>query len=204
MAEPRELLQFQLNRMKRSVLNGERVPLSSPTREAALEGISTEQAQTRSTELSPIDHRFIEIFVRFFTILGMPRSVGEIYGLLYSSPHPLPFERITSRLGISMGSTSKGLRALRDMGAIRVVYKPGDRRDHYTAEIAVKMLVNGFLREKVEPHLAAGFRNIECLNEVYAETELPHRDFYRQRIDLLVDMHHQARKVLPTIFQSSE
>ncbi len=100
------------------------------------------------------------------------------------------------------GSTSKGLRLLRQLGAIRVIYKPGDRRDHYAAEIAVKMLLIGYLREKVEPHLIASFQNLESLDETFVHCSPLHREFYRQRIDLLIDTHHQAREFLPFIYQS--
>lgn len=190
--------------MNSSDSSAERSSQGPPTQEVVLERKTKRHANAEPLALSPIDRKFIEIFVRFFSVIGIPRSVGEIYGLLYSSPQPLPFDRITSRLGISAGSTSKGLRVLRDMGAIRAVYRPGDRRDHFTAEVAVGMLVSGFLREKVEPHLTVVFQNIESLNEVYAHTDPPHRDFYRERIDLLSDMHLQARKFLPTAFQFLE
>ena len=183
---------------------GRKISQGPPTQKVTVQTHTKGNGKDEPLALSLMDRKFIEIFVRFFTMIGMPRSIGEIYGLLYSSPHPLPFDRITTRLGISAGSTSKGLRMLCELGAIRVVYKAGDRRDHYTAEIAVKMLVNGFLREKVEPHLAAGFQNIERLNEIHARSDLPHRDFYRQRIDLLVDIHQQAREYLPAMFQSME
>jgi hypothetical protein len=53
-------------------------------------------------------------------IFGVPKSVGQIYGLLYASPEPLSFSDIVVRLGISKGSASQGLRLLRSLGAINV------------------------------------------------------------------------------------
>lgn len=154
--------------------------------------------------LTPLEREFIGLFARVATILGIPRSIGEIYGLLYASPRPRPFHDIVARLGISTGSVSKGLRLLRKMGAIRVVYKAGDRRDHYTAEIAVKLLLTGFLREKVEPHLVSGVQSLDFLNETFTQTASIHRGFYRERIDNLMNMHHKANEFLPLLLRSLE
>ena len=51
-------------------------------------------------------------------IFGVPKSVGQIYGVLYASPSPLSFSDIVDRLEISKGSASQGLALLRSLGAI--------------------------------------------------------------------------------------
>ena len=60
-------------------------------------GQSRITGKTQSLELESID-----FFVRLMGILGMPRSVGEIYGLLYFSEQPLSMDKITTRLEISI------------------------------------------------------------------------------------------------------
>ena len=72
----------------------------------------------------------IDYFVRFMNLLGLPRSVGEIYGLLYFSKHPMSMDEIVKRLGMSLGSASQGLRTLRSFKAIRTTYVMGDRKDY--------------------------------------------------------------------------
>ena len=52
-------------------------------------------------------------------ILGMPRSVGEIYGLLYFSEAPLSMDQIANKLEMSLGSASQGLKTLRSLKAVR-------------------------------------------------------------------------------------
>lgn len=63
--------------------------------------------------------------------LGLPRSAGEIFGLLYTSPRPLSHHQILTALGISKGSVSTGTRQLMAWGAIRRTWIPGDRRDYF-------------------------------------------------------------------------
>jgi hypothetical protein len=62
----------------------------------------------------------IELFAEVVYALGLPRSIGQIYGLLYASPLPLSFSDIVERLDISKGSASQGLQLLRTLGAINV------------------------------------------------------------------------------------
>ena len=64
--------------------------------------VASETINTTELELEAIDY-----FVRFMSLLGMPRSVGEIYGLLYVSPDPLSMDVIVTKLGISIGSAVK-------------------------------------------------------------------------------------------------
>jgi hypothetical protein len=58
-------------------------------------------------------------------VFGVPKSVGQIYGLLYASPEPLSFSDIVERLDISKGSASQGLQLLRSLGAINVANARG-------------------------------------------------------------------------------
>jgi hypothetical protein len=59
-------------------------------------------------------------FSEVVQVFGVPKSVGQIYGLLYASPEPLSFSDIVERLEISKGSASQGLQLLRSLGAIKV------------------------------------------------------------------------------------
>ena len=80
-----------------------------------------------------LEFESIDFFVRLMRLLGLPRSVGEIYGLLYFTPSALTMDQIASRLEISIGSASQGLKTLRSLKAVKTTYVQGDRRDHYLA-----------------------------------------------------------------------
>ena len=95
------------------------MPHPSPTT-----GNQTAQESNKDLEIESID-----FFVRMMSMLGMPRSVGEIYGLLYFSTTPLPMDQIVSRLGISLGSASQGLKTCAQSSRTKLCTL--DRRDHY-------------------------------------------------------------------------
>ena len=43
----------------------------------------------------------VDFFVSFVQVFGLPKSIGQIYGLLFVSADPLPMDDIVSQLGIS-------------------------------------------------------------------------------------------------------
>ncbi|PAW60954.1 MAG: hypothetical protein B9S36_07360, partial [Verrucomicrobiia bacterium Tous-C2TDCM] len=90
--------------------------------------------------LHPVEAEFVRFFVHLATTVGLPRSVGEIFGLLFASATPVAFDEVVSRLGISKGSASQGLRLLTKIGAVSQVYIQRDRRSFYEAETRMRQL----------------------------------------------------------------
>src|SRR6266478_5428805 len=106
--------------------------------------------------LSPLETEIINLFVQLSRLLGQPRSLAEIYGLLFISARPLAMDDLIERLRLSKGSASQGLKFLRNMGAVKTVYVPGDRRVHYEAVAELRNLLTRFLRDQIVPHLENG------------------------------------------------
>jgi HTH-type transcriptional regulator, glycine betaine synthesis regulator len=106
-----------------------------------------------SSPLTSGEAEVISIFVQMAQTLGAPRSLGEIYGLLFSTPRPLSFQEIVDQLKMSKGSVSQGLRFLRSVGAIKPVVVAGDRKEYYEPVVELRALVSGFLKERINPQL---------------------------------------------------
>jgi len=85
--------------------------------------------------------------------LGLPKSVGQIFGLLYASENPLSLDDIAGRLQISRGSASTGLTYLRRFDAVRTAFVVGDRREFYQAEMDTARIAQGFLADQVDPDI---------------------------------------------------
>ena len=140
----------------------------------------------------------IDFFVRMMGILGMPRSVGEIYGLLYFSEEPLSMDQIVQKLGMSLGSASQGLKTLRSLKAVRTSYVAGERKDHYQAETEFRRLFSNFLKEEILPHMESASQRIKRM-----ETVLPpdqsEDEFYRVRIEKLKKLTRAGGRLLPAL-----
>ena len=108
---------------------------------------------SNSNKLDSIEHQMVNIFVDGARILGLPPSIGEIYGLLFISPTPLALDDFVARLGISKGSVSQGLKFLRDQGMVLSVKAPGSRRERWQPTPSLAASLVTLLRSQVLPAL---------------------------------------------------
>ena len=157
-------------------------------------GKSSRQVNIKDLEIESID-----FFVRMMSMLGMPKSVGEIYGLLYFSPLPLPMDQIVSRLDISLGSASQGLKTLRSLKAVRTSYVPGDRRDHYLAETEFRRLFSNFIKEEILPHMESAQDRISRMEDSLSELNASDDEFYKIRIEKLKRLSRAGSRLLPAL-----
>ncbi|MBG31059.1 MAG: hypothetical protein CMI31_13830 [Opitutae bacterium] len=153
-----------------------------------------------STDLLEWETAVIDLFLNAAQSVGLPKSVGQIYGLLFCRDEPLSMDAIMKCLIISKGSASQGLKALRQLGAVRNVFVPGERREHFVAEIRLRKLVAGFLKEQAEPHLVKGKDRLQSLHQLVAATE-NEEDALRgkRRASILASWHRQVGKLLPLV-----
>jgi DNA-binding transcriptional regulator GbsR (MarR family) len=155
--------------------------------------------QNRS--LSELEREVVALFVRMADVLNLPRSVGEIYGILFISTQPLCLDDCRIRLNISKGSTSQGLKILRSFGAIRTVYVPGDRKDYYVAETSLRKIASGFASEQIQPHVVSGRDRIDRIRELFEMHDGDDRGIIEEKIDLLDNWQNRAGKTLPLILK---
>ncbi len=151
-------------------------------------------------KLDPLELQVVAVFVDGVRVLGLPRSIGEIYGLLFISQHPLSLDDLVTRLGISKGSASQGLRMLKSLGAVREAEAGTERRTYYEPAIELKRLVGGFIREQVRPHLESGKSKISRLAATTREIDDPERrKFLSERVERLETWVRSGGKVLPVL-----
>ena len=152
--------------------------------------------------LDPLERQVVEFFVDGVKVLGLPRSIGEIYGLLFVSREPLSLDDLVCRLGISKGSASQGLRALRSLGAVREAAGNGngERRTYYEPAVELKRLVGGFIREQIRPHLDSGRTKIQLLAATAGQIEdADRRRFASERVERLEQWMRSGGRVLPIL-----
>ncbi|MEO6848866.1 MAG: transcriptional regulator [Chthoniobacterales bacterium] len=154
--------------------------------------------ETSVQKLGPFEEEIIGIFVQIAQMLSLPRSLGEIYGMLFLSKESLTLDDLVQRLQISKGSASQGLRQLKTIGAVRTHYKTGDRREHFTAEMELRKIAAGFLKEHVEPHIQNTQLRLDALSvELNNSPTMPAFEFLRDRMDRLEGWHRHGRDILP-------
>jgi DNA-binding transcriptional regulator GbsR (MarR family) len=144
----------------------------------------------------------VQQFASLAQVLGLPRSIGQIYGLLFASPQALSFTDIVEQLGISKGSASQGLRALREVGAVLPADMAAERRERFVPEMELRKLIAGFLHGSIQPHLQTGTKRLESfkarhVKELALEGEDGH--LILERLGKMQNWHKKGAAVLPFI-----
>lgn len=146
---------------------------------------------------------FASIFADLAELFGNPRSYGQIYGLLFASGDSKTMEDIARRLEISQGSTSQGLRQLEAFGAVVKAKNNGSRQSLYSAKLEMKLLISGFLRERVIPRLESTEARVKELQKSLSASHSAFRSQpsalsdARFRLGRLAKWHRSARTLLP-------
>lgn len=148
-----------------------------------------------SASVERFEQVLVDVFSELADLFGNPRSHGQIYGLLFASPEPLTMVAISDRLRISKGSASQGLRALETLGAVE--RDNSQRSATYTARLELKLLISGFVRQRLLPRLDASQTLLAELPPLL--DTLPHarQADYRLRLDRVAKWHRRARQFLP-------
>jgi len=159
----------------------------------------TLEAAESSSRLTLAEREVIEFFVHFGRYLSLPRSVGEIYGLLFATGGALTLDGLVRRLGISKGSASQGLRLLRGVGAVKVGYLPGDRKDYYEAEVEFPALVRGFLRDQLSMRLNHADERLQRLREAVSDPSNGVPEGLSSRVERLASWQRKAKRLVPLV-----
>ena len=114
----------------------------------------------------------VAVFADLAELFGNPKSYGEIFGLLFAHEEPLTMEEIAQRLDISQGSISQGLRQLESFGAVVKERNNGTRQALYTAKLEMKLLIAGFLKERVIPRLESTEARVKALRDSLSTNSL--------------------------------
>ena len=199
-------IQLNLNDLGRSE-GVEEGPVASPTRsdrhevqpELSLAGKDTESVEL----LCKTQKEFVETVGRVAQELGLPRSLGQIYGLLYLSPESLSLDDIAEQLSISKGSASTGTRQLAAWQAIKQVWILGDRRDYFQATGDIRELLEAIYKSYFKTKLEKGGRKLQSLGTTLEDerrqgglTEAQYQ-FFKTRLTSIGRMESRIQQVLP-------
>jgi len=153
--------------------------------------------------LSPSRLEMVESTARLCQRLGLPRSSGQIFGLLYLSPHALSLDEIAEGLELSKASISTGTRQLLGWHAIKQVWKPGDRKDYYEVEADLAEILRANYIGLFRPKVDASKRKLTLLQDLldadFKSGQIDAADHVvcKQRLEALTKMQSRIQRLLP-------
>ncbi|MCX6972670.1 MAG: hypothetical protein NTV93_21305 [Verrucomicrobia bacterium] len=150
---------------------------------------------TDSEVWQDFEQGLISVFSELADLFGNPRSHGQVYGILFSSPVPLTMEEITNRIGLSMGSVSIGLRALEELGAVE--RQVSGKFGVYTAKLELKTLISGFVRQRLVPRLEKSNGTLKELSSLIDQMPEEQAKEAGYRLKRVTQWHTRASQFLP-------
>ena len=108
--------------------------------------------------LPPLNRQFVSHFGEMGSRWGINRTVGQIYALIFISPHALNADDIAEALEFSRSNVSMGLKELQSWRLVNLRHQPGDRREYFEAPADVweifRVLAEERRRREIEPTLS--------------------------------------------------
>ncbi len=133
---------------------------------------------------------------------GLSRLFGQIYTYLYFSAEPQSLDELAEGLGVSKASVSIAARQLESWGAVRCVWRKGDRRDYYEAETDVRHLIHGGLLTSLNKKLNSARiqiqRSLKMLEETVSDGN--ERTFLKERLEEAEERRARLEKLLNNPF----
>lgn len=154
-------------------------------------------ADDRPADTVAFEHAVVEFFTQAAGMLGVPKSVAAIYGMVFASPRPLSFADLGARLDLSNGSISQGLRVLREIGALQEVSTAADRAERFAPDIELRRLIRRYLENRLAKQLAAGGDQLQRIGRALPRGAAADTAVLRSRLRQLRNWNSKARALLP-------
>lgn len=135
--------------------------------------------------------------------MGLPKSVGQVFGYLYMSTTPQTLDDIAASLQISKASASNSVRQISSWGAARTVWVPGARKDHYEVIGDLNNLISGFINDFLKPKFSVADQKLAEISNILEEEKNSGKidenqfDHYSKRIKQINKLQRNVRKLAP-------
>ena len=146
----------------------------------------------------PIRERFIHQVGEFASSVGLNRSVGQLYALLYMSPEPMCLDDMASACAMSKANASINVRELVRWNAVRRVWVRPDRKDYYEANRDLPRIVIDRLQDGLGRRLR-GLQDVvtEAAERVERmEGDQDAQRFYRERLGDVQKLQGSLQRLL--------
>ena len=158
--------------------------------------VVTKSSVSKKIETKTPDGALMALCVRLCLLLGLPKSIGLIYGAVFASPKPVEAGQICRKLKISRGSVSTGLRFLKELGAIRSEGLNGGRAEHFVAEDHLRGAIENFVLKKMSPAMEEIGEEIKRLDNILAEGNTP---ILSEKLEVLRRWHRHGKLLFPLV-----
>jgi DNA-binding transcriptional regulator GbsR (MarR family) len=113
--------------------------------------------------------RFLQAWGTLGSDWGINRTMAQVHALLMISPEALSADEIMKELKISRGNSNMNVRALMDWGLVYKELKAGDRKEYFTAEKDMWIVIKQIMQQRKKRELEPIVKLLDELSDVRAE-----------------------------------
>lgn len=148
--------------------------------------------------------QFIQAWGALATQWGINRTMAQVHALLLISPEPLSAEDVMAELDISRGNVNMNLRELIDWGLVERAFKPGERKEFFTAEKDIWKVTRQVAKERKKRELEPVLKVLENIQKVEGDKKDPAHKAYTEAVSGIQRVAKNADKALDILSRSDE
>ena len=149
-------------------------------------------------EFKEAKNKFIQTWGSLGSQWGINKTMAQIHALLMISPEALSMEEVMEELHISRGNASMNLRSLIDWGIAYKEYKPGERREFFSAEGNIDELARKIAKERSKREIKPTLRVLKDVSAIETK-ESSKAAHFKAKTEELYDFVSRADNMLEKI-----
>lgn len=131
-------------------------------------------------EFEEAKHKFIQSWGALGSQWGINKTMAQLHAMLMIAPEPMSMEELMDALHISRGNASMNLRALMDWGIVYKEFKPGERREFFSAEKDLDELAVKIARERSKREIKPALKALKEVSSIKAGNSAAEKQFVSQ------------------------
>ena len=135
---------------------------------------------------------------------GLNELYGYIYGVLFFEDEPLSLGEIAKRTGYSLSHVSTALKLLENIGLVKRIKKPGDKKAYYTAIKNIREWRKEAYYRKIEEDVKQTRENLLKALDAIEGDESEEAMKIRERIESALQRNAVAEKIVSIFLKNDE
>ena len=155
-------------------------------------------------KLSEAKQQFISNWGAFGTHWGINRTMAQIHALLLISPDPISQDDMMDELNISRGNVNMNIRELINWGLVERVILPGERKEFFSAEKDIWLVVKRIVKERKKRELDPMLQLLDKSEAVEGDKKDKHVKTFVETVGNIKKLGKQADNTLDAMIKAEE
>lgn len=135
---------------------------------------------------------------------GLSELYGYIYGVLFFEDEPLSLGKIAERTGYSLSHVSTALKLLENIGLVKRIKKPGDKRAYYTAIKNIREWRKEAYYKKIEEDVRQTQKSLLKALEAIGDDESEEAVKIKERIEFSLQRNAITERIINIFLKNEE